>query len=193
MSEALRGKWDARYLASPIERPAAAWVLEANAHLLPDSGTALDLACGRGGNALFLAARGFQVSAWDISPVAVAGLDASARSGSLRITAETRDAESLRGEARRFDVIVVSRFLNRALAPSVIAALRPGGLLFYQTFTVAKTTDAGPGTADYLLAENELLRLFGTLSVRFYREDACCGNRSHGLRDEAYFVGQKLS
>jgi tellurite methyltransferase len=193
VSEALREKWDARYLATPTDRPAAAWVLDANAHLLPDSGVALDLACGRGGNALFLADRGLQVSAWDISPVAVADLDASARLGSLRIIAETRDAESLRGEAGRFDVIVVSRFLNRALASSVIAALRPAGLLFYQTFTVAKTTDAGPRTTEYLLAENELLRLFAPLSVRFYREDARCGNPSSGLRDEAYFVGQKLN
>ena len=68
-------RWNRVYAAAD-RPPEPARVLAENAHLLPASGTALDLACGLGGNALFLAREGQTVSALDISPVALAKLDA---------------------------------------------------------------------------------------------------------------------
>src|SRR3569832_2422999 len=60
-------RWDARYREAGLPGAPATVLLE-NAHLLPREGTALDLACGLGANALLLAERGLTSHAWDISP-----------------------------------------------------------------------------------------------------------------------------
>jgi hypothetical protein len=72
-----------------------------------------------------------------------------------------------------------------------MAALKPGGLLFYQTFTRNKLDQQGPSNPDYLLASNELLRLFKPLNVVFYQEYAKLGDVRFGNRNEACFIGQK--
>jgi len=185
----MREKWDRIYQQSQAEEPAPAEVLSENAHLLPAAGTALDLACGLGGNALFLARRGLSVTAWDISPVAIEGL--SARAADLPLSAQVRDVEAEPFPVAVFDVAVVSRFLCRRLARPIMDSLKPGGLLFYQTFTQAKLNPQGPSNPDFLLAENELLALFGELRVLAYREDGQTGDLSLGRRDEAYLVGRK--
>ena len=190
-ADAIRDKWDRIYASSTEDEPEAAEVLSNNAHLLPPSGDALDLACGLGGNALFLARRGFRVSAWDISPLAVARIASLAGRSGLKVEAQTRDVEAEPIPLAAFDVVVVSRFLARALAGPIGVSLRPGGLLFYQTFVRGKLHPAGPSNPDYLLAENELLELFASLHVVFYREDGRVGDLSFGNRNEAYFVGQK--
>lgn len=191
MSDLLRDKWDQRHRSKAGEIPPVAFVLEDNGHLLPSAGTALDLACGRGGNALFLAQAGLQVSAWDLSPVAIAELQSLAKQQGLDISAEVRDVVSLPPGPGCFDVIVVSYFLERSLAPLICAALRPGGLLFYQTFVRDKVAQTGPMNPQYLLAENELLELFGALRLRVYREEGRIGDPGRGLRNEAILVGQR--
>lgn len=192
MSDSLH-RWEAHYRARAGGVPTPCQVLADNAHLLPRKGLALDLACGLGGNALFLARRGFDVRAWDIAPTAIAALDARARDEGLAIHAEVVDTGNIDWNARRFDVIVVSRYLDRTLTPALCDSLNPGGLLFYQTFTAAKHSAAGPRNPAYLLGDNEPLRLFAALRVRYYREDAGCGDVSRGLRDEACFVGEKVT
>ncbi|WP_246598886.1 class I SAM-dependent methyltransferase [Methylogaea oryzae] len=162
-----------------------------NAHLLPPSGRALDLACGLGGNALLLARLGLRVHAWDISPVAVERLRLAAAEPGLAIDAEVRDAENAPWPQAFFDVIVVSRFLCRPLAGPIAAALKPGGLLFYQTFVGDKAEGIGPSNPDYLLERNELLRLFAGLRVIAYREEGLVGDMGRGFRNEAMLVAQQ--
>jgi len=190
-AEAVRAKWDRIYSSPPDSEPGPSAVLADNAHLLPPGGDALDLACGLGGNALFLARRGFKASAWDISPVAVEGLAARAWRLGLAIEAQARDVEAEPFPAEAFDVVVVSRFLSRPLARPILASLKPGGLLFYQTYCRDKPGPQGPANPDYLLAENELLTMFGGMRVLVYREEGKVGDLSLGRRDEAYFVGRK--
>jgi SAM-dependent methyltransferase len=190
-AESLREKWDRFYSSSPSHELEPATVLAEYGHLLPNSGLALDLACGLGGNALFLARRGLRVTAWDISPVAIDRLEALAGRSALTIEADVRDVDLAPFPHEQFDVIVVSRFLIRSLAGAIVDSLKPGGLLFYQTFVREKLSPAGPSNPDYLLAENELLGLFGGLRVMVYREEGRIGDLSLGRRDEAYFVGQK--
>ncbi|HKH20378.1 MAG TPA: hypothetical protein VKB53_05725, partial [Gammaproteobacteria bacterium] len=72
-------KWNRRYLEVDVDTARSAQVLSDNVHLLPSTGQALDLACGLGGNALFLARLGFNVTAYDISTVAVDKLNIYAR------------------------------------------------------------------------------------------------------------------
>lgn len=187
-------KWNQRYQDSELAgKPLqAAQVLRDYQHLLPDIGTALDLACGRGGNALFLAQRGLHVSAWDIADVALQQLQQLATQQQLAITTQVRDVVQSPPPAAMFDVIVVSYFLERALFPALITALKPNGLLFYQTFTQEKCTEQGPTNPDYLLAPNELLTLCAGLRVLVYREEGRVGDCRQGLRNEALIVAQSV-
>ena len=190
--DAVISKWDHAYSQYDYMRyPAAAEVLTENDFLLPSSGTALDLASGFGANSIFLAEHGLAVTALDISGVAIDKLTAYAVQQGLNINAcqEKIKADNFTGSS--FDVIVVSRFLDRTLSDAIIGALKPDGLLFYQTFTREKTSRKPPNNPDYLLTENELLSLFSPLRVIFYRENALIGELLRGLRNEAQFVGQK--
>lgn len=181
-------KWDRIYTARGHDTPVPSRVLEENAHLLPAGGRALELACGRGGNALFLAQQGFETEAWDISPVAIEALDALARHLGLPLRTEARDILAAPPDPGSFDVIVVSHFLDRGLIPKLSASLRPGGLVFYQTFTRTRVTSAGPSNDEFRLADNELLQLFEGFQILVYREEGLQGNPRQGFRDEAMLV-----
>ncbi len=182
--------WNRRYREAITEQQPAK-VLADNLHLLPVAGQALDLACGLGANALLLARHGLTTWAWDISPVAISRLDAAARAAGLTVHSEVRAVTARPPEPGRFDVIVVSRFLERSLAPALQAALRSGGLLFYQTFSKLRLSKDGPSNPAFLLDDNELLRLFPALKVRIYRDEGQSGDITRGFRNEAMLVAQK--
>jgi len=184
----LRDKWDRRY-DQALQAPCALEVLIENQHLLPAAGTGLDLACGLGGSGLFLAERGLQTWAWDLSAVAIEALNR--RTGSLPLHAEVRDVVRDPPESDRFDVICVGHFLDRELCSRIAAALKPGGLLFYQTFSLERVDDSGPGNPRYRLAPNELLELFPQLLVRFYRDEGRVGDPSRGFRNRAQLVAAR--
>jgi len=189
--DALRARWDRRHAAA-ADVGAPAEVLLRNAHLLPMQGVALDLACGRGANALWLAEHtGLAIHAWDFSPVAVDTLRSAARVRGLRVVATERDVIGRPPDPDSFDVVVVTHFLERAIAPALAAALRPGGLLLFQTFSREAVSDRGPSTSEWRLARNELLTLFAGLVVRAYREEGTLGDTGRGLRDLVYLVAER--
>ena len=71
----------------------------------------------------------------------------------------------------RFDVVVVARYLQRDLFPSLVKALTPGGVLLYETFTTEQRAHGvGPTSPDHLLAPGELKRSLATLELLFYEE-----------------------
>jgi len=189
--DAVINKWNHIYSQSGQERYLPTEVLAENDFLLPTTGTALDLACGLGANAIFLAEKGLAVTAWDISVAAIDKLTAYAIGQGLNINARQEKITSESFAKCSFDVIVGSRFLDRTLSDAIIGALKPDGLLFYQTFTREKTSPRPPNNPDYVLGCNELLSLFSPLRVVFYRENALIGEQLLGLRNEAQFVGQK--
>jgi len=186
-----RDNWDKLYSDTSGTPAAVAAVLEENEHLLPTAGDALEIACGRGANALFLARKGLKALAWDTSSVAVEQINRRAQSESLRLLAEVRDVVNEPPQSDTFDVIVVTHFLDRGLAPRIAAALKENGLLFYQTFTRSRVSSRGPQNEDYRLGDNELLKLFAALKVLVYREEGELGDCSRGFRDEAMLVAQK--
>lgn len=186
-----RDNWDKLYSDTSGTPAAVAAVLEENEHLLPTAGDALEIACGRGANALFLARKGLKALAWDTSSVAVEQINRRAQSESLRLLAEVRDVVNEPPQSDTFDVIVVTHFLDRGLAPRIAAALKENGLLFYQTFTRSRVSSRGPQNEDYRLGDNELLKLFAVLKVLVYREEGELGDCSRGFRDEAMLVAQK--
>ncbi|MES9833203.1 MAG: methyltransferase domain-containing protein [Candidatus Thiodiazotropha sp. DIVDIV] len=187
----LRAMWDERYGdQDKIPRPAE--VLLSNSHLLPSNGSALDLACGLGGNAMHLAALGLDVVAWDLSPVAIQRLQQLAQEKNLQnLKAEVRDVERHPPSANQFDVIVVSYFLERSLTAALINALKPGGLIYYQTFIRDAVSSEGPKNSNFRLADQELLRLFNKLKIRLYREEGRLGDPTRGSRDVAMLVAEK--
>ncbi|MFQ5546039.1 MAG: class I SAM-dependent methyltransferase [Acidiferrobacterales bacterium] len=182
-------KWDARYRQAPESSPSQ--VLLDNRHLLPASGTALDVACGLGANALLLAEHGLTTHAWDSSSVAIDKLQARAQAHGVSVEAVVRDVVAHPPGPESFDVIVVTRFLDRGLSPQLTQALRVDGLLFYQTFTRTRVSDVGPSNPDYRLADGELLVMFSALQVLVYREEGKVGDVSRGFRDEAMMVARK--
>ena len=185
-----RDKWN-RIYGSGTPHSTAARVLADFEHLLPAAGRALDLACGAGGNALLLAQHGLETWAWDISDTAVAQLQALARENNLSITVQQRDVVRQPPDPGSFDVIVVSRFLDRDLIPAISRAMRDHGLIFYQTFVREKPSGCGPSNPEYLLDVNELLFLFKSLRIIYYREEGNIGDTARGFRSEAMLIAQK--
>ena len=184
-------KWNSHYRGAASAAGRASTVLLDNHHLLPAQGNALEIACGLGANAIFLARRGLLTRAWDISSVAVDQINRQARRDGLPLSAEVRDVLAEPPAAASFDVIVVTHFLDRSIVCHLIDALKVNGLLFYQTFTRSRVSNAGPVNNNFRLADNELLTLFATLRILVYREEACVGDVKLGFRDEAMLVAQK--
>ncbi len=184
-------KWDARYLEREVEGRRPCEVLTEYAHLLPEHGRALDAACGLGANALFLAARGLEVAAWDISPVAIEKLTQYARQHAIPLHTAVRDITRDPPAPLSFDIIVVSYFLHRPSLPALIDALKPGGLLYYQTHTLDKIGNTGPNNPEFLLKSNEMLGFSGGLTLRAYREEGRAGDTRTGLRNAALLVAEK--
>ncbi|TXK98067.1 SAM-dependent methyltransferase [Methylococcaceae bacterium CS1] len=167
-------------------------VLSENLFLLPSAGVALDLASGLGANALLLAKQGLTTQAWDISSVALRKLQQQADAHAIAIRTFTQEITTQSFSPNCFDVIVVSRFLDRSICNAIMQSLKPNGLLFYQTYTQYKSSEQGPKNLRYLLAENELLQIFSSLKLVYYRENSGLGAIRQGLRNEAQFVGQKI-
>ncbi|MEV4482975.1 class I SAM-dependent methyltransferase [Micromonospora coxensis] len=128
-------EWDARYAAAPelvwTAEPNR-FVVEATADLPP--GDALDLAAGEGRNAVWLAGRGWRVTAVDFSPVAVdRGRDLAARRG-VPVRWRVGDVTTDLPEPDRYDLVVVA-YLHLPPAQRTVAlagaraALRPGGTI----------------------------------------------------------------
>ena len=184
-------KWDRIYRASTEPPSQPAQVLAENVHLLPRTGKALDVACGPGANALLLARRGMETHAWDISEAALQILNKSVLNENLNLIPSHRDIVSQPPATDTFDVIVVSRFLDRSIINHLINALRPGGLIFYQTFISEKRDVLGPSNQAYRLNDNELLRLFSSLHLICYREEGTIGDLSTGFRNEAMLIAKK--
>jgi SAM-dependent methyltransferase len=149
----------------------ARWLTD-HRHLLPRAGTALDVACGRGRNAIWLAENGFDTRAVDRDVEAIDWINEEARRRRLAVIAEVVDLEqhdvSL-GHAS-FDVIVVVHYLHRPLFPALIRALRAGGVLVYETFTRAQADRGKPTNPAFLLEEGELRDLVRPLEIIVERE-----------------------
>ena len=128
---------------------------------LPDAvagipaGLALDLGCGAGRHAIWLAERGWRVHAIDGSEVGVGLLLAEARRRSVRerITARIADLEApgFTFEPEQYDLVCDFYFLHRPLFAEIRRAVRPGGL-----FIAAIHVEGGPTAGHFLLAPGEL-------------------------------------
>jgi tellurite methyltransferase len=164
-----RRHWDARYRESYFPRSSSA-LLESWLDRLPP-GRALDVACGAGRNAILLAERGWRVLGVDISPVGLRLAREESRRRGLDLDLVAIDLDSWTLPDHHFDLVCVFRFLQRHLCPRLVAALRPGGTLIYETFTIEQRRySGGPRTDEFLLQPGELPSLFPDLEHLEYNE-----------------------
>ena len=156
--------------------PPSSWFLAQRARLTDAArlGPVLDLACGRGRHALAAAELGAATLAIDRDEGALRALQAQADRRGLPLQALRADLETLFGipvRAGSCGAILVFRFLFRPLAAAIVEALAPGGLLLYETFTIAqRALGTGPRRADFLLEPGELAALFSGLEPIEYTE-----------------------
>jgi SAM-dependent methyltransferase len=184
---ATTSEWDAKHRAAAegsLAEPAG-FVME----LLPllPLGPALDLACGTGRHALLLASRLQVVTAVDSSSVALEILEQRALDAHRAVTRVKRpaqianrghgiqlwqaDLEQVSLPSEVFSLVICVNYLQRSLFSQIERTLAPGGMLLFETHTVAQLDFAGgPRNPDYLLQLGELRTAFPSLRHLFYRE-----------------------
>ncbi len=165
-----RRKWNERYQTPGYrhgtEPPPL--LLEV-APLLPEGGTAIDLACGEGQAAVYLASRGLSTVGLDISDVALEKGRRLAEEKGVEVHFEQADLSTHELPHEAFDVIHCAHYLCRDLVPRIRQALRPGGTVVMEMLV----TGRHPGheiPPRYLVDRNEVLRWFIDFWVLFYRE-----------------------
>jgi SAM-dependent methyltransferase len=127
----------------------------------------LDLACGHGRHARWLAARGCAVTAVDVDPACGASL-----AGVPGVSFVEHDLEAAPWPfaPRNFDAVVVVHYLHRPLLPRLTEALDDGGLLIYETFAQGNAAFGRPRNPEFLLAPGELLGAFAGLRVLAFED-----------------------
>ena len=146
---------------------ASDWVLRW-AHLVPAGAAVLDVACGRGRHARLFADRGCRVLAVDRDAEALAAL-----AGVDGIQTQQADLEDAPWPFApgSFDAVVVTNYLHRPQFPHLAAALRPGGVLIYETFMLGNARFGKPSNPGFLLRPGELLEAFsGVLAVAGFEQ-----------------------
>ncbi|BDY03677.1 class I SAM-dependent methyltransferase [Ferrimonas sp. YFM] len=136
-------------------------------------GPILDLACGRGRNALHLARQNLPLWCCDRNADALTQLQRTAAEERLNLVTWQQDLEqpgpSPLGE-RQFAAILVFNYLHRPLMSAIEQALMPGGLLVYETFLEQQASIGKPSNPDFLLTPGELQQHFASLTTLHYVE-----------------------
>lgn len=141
-------------------------LVETAANLI--AGTAIDLACGAGRNALFLAEQGWTVTALDGSPTAIEILKTRAQERGVSISAEVADlsAPDFALPQKAFDLIVIAYYLQRDLFAKVKSALRPNGVVL----AIVHTPETGEAATSKRAALGELRGFFADWEILHYYE-----------------------
>jgi SAM-dependent methyltransferase len=199
MTDSDRMKWNAHFRLRPCAAMAepnpllADWLprLEIDS----PSPLAVDVACGAGRHAVFLARRGWRVEAMDISDVALDGLAAAARAESLAITCLQRDFEPAAETAMpsfepgRYDLAVMMRYTNLPLIARLAGAIRAGGYLIAEAYLATTTAGGGPRNPAYRVAPGE----FETVVGREFDIVNCCEGMAAGRGGQPAAVVQVVA
>jgi len=146
---------------------ASPWVRRWAANLKPGS-TVLDVACGTGRHARFLAELGHNVTGVDRDAAALKGLEGVP--GIAELVLADIETGPWPFEGRQFDCVLVTNYLWRALLPKIVAAVAPGGTLIYETFAQGNQSFGKPSNPDFLLRPRELLTAATGLRVLAYED-----------------------
>jgi tellurite methyltransferase len=174
VENSIKSHWNAKYAereTDPTFIPAAALV-GAKEELLARQGRVLDLACGEGVNAVYLAKLGFQVEGVDISLVGLQRAKHLAAAKGVHLDVWVADLATYPLPINRYDLIINVNFLMRTLIKHIDQALKPRGLLIFQTYTredpkFARDRQDHP---EYYLFPRELLDFFPNYRIWYYYE-----------------------
>jgi SAM-dependent methyltransferase len=148
-----------------FDLPPSPWVQRFCGYIRP-GGVVLDVACGSGRHARWLARLGFEVDAVDRAPE----LFESPPVG-VRLLGADLEAGPWPYPGRRFDAVCVTNYLHRPLMPVLADSLERGGILIYETFAQGNERFGKPSNPDYLLAPGELFdAVRGKLRVLAYED-----------------------
>ena len=163
-------KWDIKYGVSEYitGREPCEW-LNNNADYLNGKGLALDIASGEGRNAVFAAEKGYQTLAIDVSPIGLRKAHALAKTKGVTIETRVIDLDDWKFEQNVFDLVLCFNFLDRRIFSGIINTLKPGGLIFYETFTIDYLKYSN-FKREWVLEHNELLNIFNNFRILRYRE-----------------------
>jgi SAM-dependent methyltransferase len=156
-----------------------------------EPGRALDIACGVGRHAIFLAEHGWHVTAVDSSRVGIEILQQRAREASVAVEARIADLESgkFQIEPGTYDLICVFYYLQRDLFSPIRAGVGPGGTIVAAIHLNDGKQDAKPANPAFLLERGELKQLFADWEITYYREgESDEGGHQH---DTAYLIARK--
>ena len=189
MAEADRLKWDAKYSdrGHRIERGEASFMLKEYFDQVAGK-RALDVACGTGRNALFLAGHGFAVDALDISAVGLKRLQQDARGLAGQVTTKLVDLDDFAPPVASYDLIVVANYLNRPLIAKLGAALRQCGVLVMDTFMLDARNQSRKHNPDYLLKKDEFPQYFQTGYEILKFEEYCAQSSGCGMWKQSIAV-----
>lgn len=168
------------YKISPVSTPLhgearpSEWIVRWTQLLLPHA-EVLDVACGAGRHLRWLAQQGHRVTGVDRDADALAQVAATWPEHSPPAHCVHADLENASWPlaTQAFDAVVVTNYLWRPLWPQLLAALRPGGVLLYETFALGQETVGRPARAEFLLAPGELLQTCQALHVVAYENGFC--------------------
>jgi len=182
--------WNARYaseqkyLFKQEPRP----LLTSRLNLLPETGLALDVACGTTPSGIFLAERGWRVIGLDVAETALRRVQARAKKDALPVSLAVVDLTRIRLPAARFDLILNFYYLERSLWSAYQQALKSGGLLFFETFLWHPEVEDHP---EYYLQPDELRQAFAGWDILFYDEINRPRRNEHGTKRVAQLVARK--
>ncbi len=159
-----KARWNEKHITKPMPEHVSG-IVEKYAHLAK-VGDALDIAAGVGRNTHYLAEKGFVVDAIDFSDYALSQIKNMATINKIEA-----DLDSYRFKYNAYDLIVNCNYLDRRHFPQIKEALKPGGLLIFETFIVAHGEHYHqPTNLDFVLRKNELLHTFIGLEIVYYEE-----------------------
>ncbi len=133
-------------------------------------GRALELACGTGENAVFLAKQGFSVDAIDISDVAIEKAKSLAKKEGVNVNFINADLDCYQLPTQEYDLVIVFYYLNRNKFKEIEKALKPGGILIYETYNERYLVPRPDFNKNYLLNLGELLLAFPKLETLCFKE-----------------------
>ena len=175
MSQTDKQKWDRRHGEGDYPHGAdpSEWLLRALAMAQIDKGEgrrALDVACGTGRNALYLAGLGFEVDAVDISPVGLAKAAALAREHNLTVNWLEADLDLPFDPPGTYDLIVMFHYVNKPLMQKLMGYLKPGGWFVSQQHLDTDEDVVGPGSPRFRFAPGALAGACAPLKIHNQEE-----------------------
>lgn len=193
MTSSSRSRWDERYAEGDWVEAGEPAAIVRDAHPFLEQmrgGRALDVACGAGRNAHFLARQGLRVMGVDLSVAGLRRMQGRAREEELPVLPILADAGRFHVRPGAFDLVVNTFFLLRASFPLLRSALRPGGLLLFETFSVLELDELGGDIRrEFTLERGELLEAFPDFQVLLHEEGVF--EREEGERGLARLIARK--